>query len=70
VENLRETVGLMASLNVFNTPELVALHADIEDRLCKHEVKDLRDSISVAQSTKTAADEILRRIASYGVSGS
>ena len=66
VENLRETVDLLRSLNVLNTPELAELLDDAEQRLCRFDVKELRDSLTAASSTKQAADSILARMAAFG----
>lgn len=66
VENLRETVNLLRGLNVLDTPELKELLDDAEDRLCRFDVKELRDSLSAASSTKKAADDILSRMMAFG----
>lgn len=67
VENLRGTVKLMRGLNIFNNAELEKLAADIEARLCHYDANDLRSSIQAASSTKTAADQILGKLQSFGL---
>jgi hypothetical protein len=67
VENVRGTLRLMKGLNIFNNGELAALAHDIEARLCHYDANDLRSSIQAASTTKTAADEVLRRMQSLGL---
>jgi hypothetical protein len=67
VQNLRDTLGLMKGLNIFDNPELTTLANDIEARLCRYDANDLRNSIQAASSTKIAADEVLRKMRSLGL---
>src|SRR6185312_6578807 len=67
VSNLRETVALMASLNVFDSPELKALHSALDGQLCRYDVDDLRGSIMVAAEARQTAQSIVDRMASMGL---
>lgn len=72
VENTRATLGMITNLGLFNTAELQKLGHDIEVKLCAHDAGELKNSIGTAQSTKAAAEDILKRLQSigYGVSTS
>lgn len=64
VENVRELVALLPTLNVTGDPALAALAARMET-LCEHDAEALRDDAHLRAQTAVAAAEIASHVADY-----
>lgn len=62
VTNLRETVDLLDSLNVFNDPQLRATTALVRKEISVHDPAALRENVGAAMLVKQQADDVLRNI--------
>lgn len=62
VEQLRDTLTLLHSMNVFNDPELDKLMHKVHQDIAAHDPAQLRNSPVVAQTVKNDVDDALARI--------
>lgn len=65
VENIREIVNLMPSLNITGNSKLDEITARIQADLCPHDAEDLRESDGIRQKTAAKADAILADISGF-----
>jgi hypothetical protein len=65
VTSLRETLDLLASLNVFGDAELERLLHEIRTNIATHDAEALRASPTMAVLVKHEADEVLRRMQQF-----
>lgn len=65
VENIREVVKLMPSLNITNDAGLIAITERIERDLIEHDAEDLRESDSIRGKTAAKAEAILADISGF-----
>jgi hypothetical protein len=62
VSQLRETVDLLASLNVFGDATLERLTREVRERIAGFDAEVLRSNVGVAMSVKQSTDEILSKL--------
>jgi hypothetical protein len=65
VNNLREIVGILPSLNFMDDPTLASLGERIEKNLAVYEAKDLRTNKVVRAAVASEADKILRSMRGF-----
>ena len=65
VENIRELVAVIPSLNITGSPEIDAIAARMAADLCAHDASTLRDSEAVRVQVADAADEILASLKGF-----
>lgn len=65
VENVRELVTLLPSLNVTNDPDLARVAARMAAELTREDADTLRDNATTRASVAAAADSILRDVSDY-----
>lgn len=65
VNNIIDLVNLLPTINMFDNPELESMRREVEDKLCRHSVKDLKADSLAHYETKEAAKEIVERMTGY-----
>lgn len=64
VENLRETLDLLESLNVFGDQSLISTAKLVRDQIANRDPAQLRGTVE-SQVVKTAVDDILKRMSDF-----
>jgi len=65
VENVWNVTQLLSKLNVFGDRALEAMYKEVEDKLCKHSVKKLKIDEDAYAETKSAVEDIMKRMEGY-----
>lgn len=65
VDQLNDTLDLIASLSLSPSPELTALIDDVRNNIARYSPADLRGSVAISASAKSEADYVLERMASF-----
>lgn len=65
VENVRELVAVLPSLNLTGDSKLADVTAKLQAELCGHDAAELRDSEPLRKSTADAAARILADVSAY-----
>jgi hypothetical protein len=65
VDNVRELVALLPSLNIADDPALTAIADRIARDLCADDAKALRDNAGARESVAAAAESILQDVSAY-----
>ncbi len=65
VNNLRDLVNILPSLNITGDGELEAMRQELAATLCKNDAQSLRESPGAREATAKAADEILEKMKGY-----
>lgn len=65
VTNLRSTVALLRSLNVFNDPELEGITLRVSNQIAAYEPDALRNNVAKSLSVKADVDEVLERMRGF-----
>lgn len=69
VENARELVALLPSLNLTDDPQLETLRRDVEGALCQHEPQVLREDKTVRSATADRLAEIMSQMGGMYAAG-
>ncbi|MGI8552470.1 MAG: hypothetical protein ACR2PL_17030, partial [Dehalococcoidia bacterium] len=65
VENVRELVDLLPTLNVTGNTTMAELSERMKAELCRYSAQTLRDSTSARERTAAAAEDILHHIEAF-----
>lgn len=68
ITNIRDLTELLPAFNITNDPELEEIHRRLLSDICPLDPKELRKSDTMRSDTKSKADDLLKRIGSFGKS--
>lgn len=62
VDNVRDVVEVLPSLNITGDPDLDRLYKTAKDKLLAHDAQTLRESLGARQTTAVAAEQVVSQI--------
>lgn len=65
VDNIREIVEVIPSLNIVDDPELAAIVKECREKILKHTADDLRDVKEIREEVRSNAEKILEKMKDY-----